>query len=42
MKNKSKLKTSNTPGIVAGNLQSAENFADNVILNAKRGHGFAA
>ena len=42
MKNKSKLKTSNTPGIVAGNLQSAENFADNVILNAERGHGFAA
>lgn len=35
-------KSESNAGIVAGNLQSAENFADNIILNAARGHGFAA
>lgn len=35
-------KTSENVGVVAGNLQSAEIFAENVVLNAARGHGFAA
>lgn len=35
-------KSGSKVGIIAGNLQSAENFADNVVLNASRGHGFAA
>ncbi|MGX2967479.1 hypothetical protein ACWIW6_05430 [Ursidibacter sp. B-7004-1] len=35
-------KSDSKVGIVAGNLQSAENFADNVVFNAARGHGFAA
>lgn len=42
MKNENKIRTTKIPGIIAGDLQSAENFADNVILNAERGHGFAA
>lgn len=30
------------PGTIAGNLTSAENIADNVVMNGVRGHGFAA
>lgn len=30
------------PGTIAGNLASAENIADNVVMNGVRGHGFAA
>lgn len=33
---------SEIPGIAAGVIESAENYADNVILGATRGHGFAA
>lgn len=30
------------PGVGIGSYQSSENYADNVVLGAKRGHGFAA
>jgi hypothetical protein len=30
------------PGIAAGIIENANTYADNVILNAERGHGFAA
>ena len=40
--NKKTIKNKNIPGIVSGNLQSAENFSDNVPFIASRGHGFAA
>ncbi|MDK4563980.1 hypothetical protein QG053_02740 [Kingella kingae] len=36
------LPVENIVGTTAANLMSAENFADNVVLNAARGHGFAA
>lgn len=36
------LKSSEISGIVAGNLGSAVNYADNVKMGAVRGHGFAA
>ncbi|OOR89924.1 hypothetical protein B0181_05805 [Moraxella caviae] len=36
------LKAEHIPGTTAGSLMSAENFSDNVVLNASRGHGFAA
>ncbi|WP_204629507.1 hypothetical protein [Haemophilus haemolyticus] len=39
---KKEIKNKNIPGIVSGNLQSAENFAENVPFLAARGHGFAA
>ena len=42
MENEKNLKTDQIAGTILGNLQSAENFADNVVLNAERGHGFAA
>ena len=36
------LKAENISGLTAADLMSAENFSDNVVLNAARGHGFAA
>jgi len=42
VENEKNLKTDQIAGTILGNLQSAENFADNVVLNAERGHGFAA
>lgn len=42
MTKKYSKKAAKQTGSIAGNLQSAENFADNVPFNAARGHGFAA
>lgn len=39
---KKTVENKNIPGIISGNLQSAENFAENVPFLAARGHGFAA
>ena len=36
------MKKEEIPGVGAGVSGSAENYADNVILRAERGHGFAA
>lgn len=38
----SKLKSEEAVGTAAGVIGSSENYADNVILGASRGHGFAA
>lgn len=40
--NSQALPAENIAGTTAANLMSAENFSDNVVLNAARGHGFAA
>lgn len=39
---KKAVENKSIPGIISGNLQSAENFAENVPFLAARGHGFAA
>ena len=36
------MKKEEIPGVSEGVARSAENYADNVILRAERGHGFAA
>ena len=36
------MKKEEVPGVSEGVARSAENYADNVILGAERGHGFAA
>ena len=36
------MKKKETLGTTAGSIGSAENYSDNVILGASRGHGFAA
>jgi len=36
------MKKKEIPGVASGAYQSSENYADNVILGAERGHGFAA
>jgi len=36
------VKKKEIPGVGIGSYQSSENYADNVVLGAKRGHGFAA
>ena len=41
IENKTSAAAVNYGGISAGVIGSAMNFADNVIFNAKRGHGFA-
>lgn len=36
------MKEKELPGVAAGTYQSSENYAENVVLGAERGHGFAA
>jgi hypothetical protein len=42
LQNKEENKWAKIPGQAFGAMGSAANFADNVIFNASRGHGFAA